>query len=98
MIDGDVVDLQKERVFRLIDSFVEKSGGIDQVKLAVKALRVLAEVKDDQVVSDYVVNVGKQPAGAKQLLAAALLGFSMASVLYRKKERVREKEESAKSP
>ena len=52
---GEVVDIQKERVFRLIDSFVEKSGGIDQVKLAVKALRVLAEVKDDQVVSDYVV-------------------------------------------
>lgn len=81
--------VDRNRVFAIIDRFVENSGGVDKVRQAVKALRVLSECKNEQIISEYVVNVGKQPAGAKQLLAAALLGFSIASALYKKKEGVK---------
>ena len=72
------------KLFRLICSFVDKSGGIEKINAARAALR---EVAESGQVAQYVTGIGKTEAGAKQLLAAALLGFSMASALYEAKRK-----------
>lgn len=75
-----------DALFQLICSFVDKSGGLEKVELGAKGLRTVAE-QGDAAIQEFVRGVAQKPEGAKQLCAAALLGFSVAAMVYRGKKR-----------
>ena len=61
-----------------IRRFVEKSGGIEKIELAVEALK---GIEDHQ---DYLLRISRSRAGARQLIAAALMGFTVSALVERK--------------
>lgn len=63
----------------LIVAFVEKSGGIEKIEQACEVLRSIPDAER----ADYVRRVARSDVGARQLMAAALLGFSAATQVYR---------------
>ena len=70
----------------LVKSFVENSGGIRKVEQAVKALSRIHKAGDKHAVTDYVARVVENPVGAKQLFAAALMGFMLSADVYHQGE------------
>lgn len=66
----DVTPVEKE-----ILKFIENSGGLEKVQLARDGFR---NCPDEQR-ADLIRNIAKTDAGARQLMAAALLGFAIAS-------------------
>jgi hypothetical protein len=66
----------------LVCGFVEMSGGVDNVRAAGDVLRRLAE-EDDAKIKRFLEGVIAKPAGAKQILAAVLLGFRVAELVYK---------------
>lgn len=71
-----------DKLFQLICSFVEKSGGLEKVEQGAKGLRAVAN-QGPNAIQKFVQGVAAKPEGAKQLCAAALLGFSVAAAIYR---------------
>lgn len=71
--------LTQKAIIDLICLFVEKSGGLEKIKLAAKGLRQVAEANTGQ---EYVTAIAKSPGASNQLLAAALLGFRIAELVY----------------
>jgi len=63
---------------KLICGFVDRSGGLAKVRLAVDAMKQVSG-KDPQ---GYLTGIAKHRDGSRQLLAAAILGFSLASLVY----------------
>jgi hypothetical protein len=76
------------KIVELIRNFVDKSGGIDKVNEARDAIKKVASQPGQA--SKLVAGLAKNEAGSKQLLAAALLGFSIASFLYDKKDQTKQ--------
>jgi hypothetical protein len=70
----------------LVCGFVEKSGGIRKVNEMGDALRAMAESGDVRI-QQFLRGVAANPAGAKEILAAALLGFRMAGFVYERRQR-----------
>lgn len=69
-------------VAALIVGFVEKSGGIEKIEQAADKIRAIPDAER----ADYVRRVAAHDSGARQLLAAALLGFRLAAQVYRDNE------------
>ena len=63
----------------LIVAFVVKSGGIAKIEKACDALRAIPDAER----AEYVRRVAQSDAGARQIMAAALLGFRLAAQVYR---------------
>jgi len=60
---------------KLIMGFVEKSGGLEKI---IKARNGFRSVPDKDR-ADFIRRCAKTDEGARQLMAAALLGFSIAA-------------------
>lgn len=66
--------------------FVKKSGGIDKVEAAMKAMQ---SVEDHQ---KFLQRLAKNRDGARQLVAAAMLGTAVAVATYRGEQAKRAKD------
>lgn len=64
----------------LIRSFVDKSGGIEKIDRALSLMRAM----DKSQIHDFIKGIAnhEDPAGAHQLFAAMMMGFTVASSVY----------------
>lgn len=66
-------------VIDLVAGFVDKSGGIEKVLDTITAMKGVKAAND---ITGFVQRIGNRPEGAQQLFAAALLGFTLAALVY----------------
>lgn len=78
----------------LVCGFVEKSGGIEKVNEVATALREMAEAGDVRI-CQFLRGVAANPAGAKQMLANALLGLRLAGLVYERRKQIKNTEDFA---
>ncbi len=78
----------------LVCCFVEKSGGIDKVNEVATALRAMAESGEVRI-CQFLRGVAANPAGAKQMLANALLGLRLAGLVYERRKQIKNTESFA---
>lgn len=69
-------------ILDLICNFVDKSGGVDKVRLGADALLALAKKGNDDT-QDYVRRISESKEASNQLCAAALLGLRLAETIYK---------------
>ncbi len=75
---------------RLICGFVEKSGGVEKMDMAKDSLMRIAPGKR----ADFLRGLSKSEEGAKQLIAAAIAGFSLSAFVYRELRGTKKQEPS----
>jgi hypothetical protein len=68
----------------LICNFVDKSGGLPKVTKTADSLLAVAKSGDVRMLQ-FMRGVCVNPSAAKMLLAAALLGFRLAALVYERK-------------
>lgn len=73
--------MRKDLLVDLVCHFVEKSGGIEKVNEVATALRAMADAGDVRI-CQFLKGLAVNPAGARQMLANALLGLRLAALVY----------------
>lgn len=68
-----------QHITDLITGFVDKSGGLAKVEQAIQAMQ---GVKERGEITAFVQRLGRRPEGAQQLFAAAMMGFTLSSLVY----------------
>ena len=78
-----------------VRGFVVKSGGIDTVEAAVEMLTAMKQQADsegnDNEYARFLKRLSKRPEGARQMVAAAMLGFTLAAMMFRAGEQMAER-------
>lgn len=69
-------------VEKLILAFIQKSGGLEKINKARDGIRSIPDASR----AEYVRRCARTDEGARQLLAAALLGFALAAEVGRQFE------------
>lgn len=64
---------------KMVLQFIEKSGGLDKIEAAVKVLKDIPKGKH----AAYVGRISEYEDGSRRLVAAALLGFTLAAMTGR---------------
>ena len=73
--------MQSQEVIDLVCGFVDKSGGLEKVEQGMKALQRPASTPGG--CSKFLANLSRSRSGSDQLVAAAMMGFVMAALIYR---------------
>jgi hypothetical protein len=87
--------IERNPVEWYVRGFVVKSGGIEQIEAAVEsmsAMKLQADLEgNDNEYVRFMKRLSKRPEGARQMVAAAMLGFTLAALMFRAGEQMAER-------
>ena len=71
---------------KAVHLFIKNCGGIDKIQQAIASLQAMKRTADNEqtekAYTDFMLRLSKNSGGAKQLVAAALMGFTLSALTF----------------